>query len=309
MNLDKIDIVAKILNKYRTFLKKNYKLFYENKNYFYEITKEINQLSPKLKYLNRKVLKSILSKITKDTSRNLINKYFYDSYGINVKDIKFSEVKNHNITNSRCYYKNGIKKIEITIYNNIQDCFIISHEFRHYLNMKETNSIVYDYLTESLSIFEELNLYYYLKKYNIISGKELDLVNKMTFIKHSMISEKNMIFFRLDKVIDENGVLKTKQDIYTNLNDIQKDIYLFLEDYNQIGLQYHITALYNLGILIACSIMQNIKNKNITLDDFQILNNKISESNDFNILHLVNIDINDLNTIFEYYKKELEEFF
>lgn len=309
LNFDKKTEASKILNEYRHCIKEKFPLFYKNRNYFYKITKRLYELSPKSEYLDRNDLKNNLTIIAEDKVRKYVNNYFEKMYHLDVSNIKYLKLTNEGNTNSKSYYKDGVKIIEILINNNIQDCFVMVHEFRHYLNMTQKDGLVQNYLAEALSIFEELNLYYYIKKQKIVPDIELDIVNKMTFIRHSIISKKNLAFFKLEKTITDNDKFIVNRKVYSNSNDVQEDIYCLLDEYNHNGLQYHNTILYSLGILIASSIMQNIKNNKISLDDFEELNNKISNTSDFNILHLVKVDINDIDYMIENYKKELEDIF
>lgn len=309
MNFDKKDEVSKILNEYRQYIKENFPLFYKNRNYFYKITKKLYELSPKLEYFDRKSLKNNLTIIEENKIRKYVNNYFKKTYNLDVSNFRYLKLSSERNTSSKSYYKDGVKTIELLINNNIQDCFVMAHEFRHYLNMTQKDGLVQNYLTEALSIFEELNLYYYIKKQNIVSDTELNIVNKMTFIRHSIISEKNLVFFKLERIINDNGEFIANKRIYSNADDIQKDIYYLLDEYNHTGLQYHNTILYSLGILIASSIMRNIKNNKINLKDFEKLNDRISNTSDFNILHLVKVDINDIDYMIESYKKELEDIF
>lgn len=311
VNFDKENEAFKILKAYRRYIRKNHPLFYANRSYFFKITKAIYELSPKYEYFDRNSLKKKLTIIEEGKIRKCVNRYFQKTYNLDVSNLKYFTLSDEINSNSMSYYDydNDSKVIKILINNNIQDCFVMVHEFRHYLNIDKNSNFVQTYLTEALSIFEELNFYYYIKNENVVSDEELNLVNKMTFVRHSIISKRNLAFFRLDSIINDNGKISYSKEIYHNIYDIQEDIYSLIKEYKNNGLQYHDAILYNLGILIASSIMQNIKNNKISFRDFEKLNDKLSSTSSFNVLHLVKVDINDVECMLENYKKELEDIF
>lgn len=71
----------------------------------------------------------------------------------------------------------------------------MAYEFRHYLNMDvNKENTVQDCLTETLSIFEEINIANYLKQKRYASINDINLLFKMIYVKNFLIAKKILIF-------------------------------------------------------------------------------------------------------------------
>lgn len=312
-----VDKAITIINDYRLFLKNNYSVVYNNRNYFFNLLKSLSSFKLNVDYINREKFKKKLSFLDEKNIRKIVDDYFQKVYNINTTLISYTNTKNLK-ENSGCYIEHGEKNIKLNINNNIQDCLIMAHEFRHYLNMStDAQSYIQSYLTETLSIFEEINISNYIKKEkskNIVlkdQNEEINTLLKMIYVKNQIIAEKNLCFFKLDQVITEEGTIneKKKLQIYLDEKDFNKNILEFLQIYKNNELNIHTMIWYNIGTLLAVLIKNNIKTKKINYNDIERFNKSLINSADFSVLTIIKVDLNDWNTILNNYKKELESLF
>ncbi len=307
-NLDK---VIKIILDYRAFLKNNYLVLYRNRNYFFTILNSIVNDNLNIKYIDRNEFKKRLPFMSEKDIHKIVNDYFKKIYNIDICTIPYI-INSNPINISKCYIENGKKYVNICLKNNIQDCLIMAHEFRHYLNM-DVNCLnpVQNYLTETLSIFEEINICEYLKKQDYCTTDDLNKILKMIYVKNNLIANENLIFFKLDQIIMENGLIdkKMKEKIYLDEIDFNKNILQFLKTYNKNGINVHTMIWYNIGTILSVLIKNNIKTGKINFEDVEILNKKLIDSSNFDILNLVGVNLNDLTKILDSYRKELENLF
>ncbi len=315
MHNDKLNTVINIMQDYREYLKKEDLNFYNNRNYFYTVLSKIINYKLTLKYIDRNKLKNILSYKNEKDTRDIVDKYFLKFYNINTKEIVYNKLPAKTKTNSKCIIKDGKKEIKILINNNIQDALVIAHEFRHYLNMNvedsDKKSNVLDCLTESISIFEEINIANYLKNEKNVLRTEINLLLKLIFVRNYTIAKKNMFFYRLDQIINDDSSINKEnyKKIYYKKQKLSKDIDSFLHLYNTKGFNFNIMIWYNIGTILATAIHQNIDSKIIDYSNIQKLDKILYKSQDFKILDIVKININDLDHLFNLYKKELDNIF
>lgn len=235
---------------------------YKNRNYFYTIVSSIINFNLDIKYIDRKNFKKILPFKSEDDVRNIVDDYFYEMYKINTRKISYNIIDDNIEENSQCYIDNKNKFIKLHIDNNIQDCLVMAHEFRHYFNMNvNKQSVIQDCLTEMLSIFEEINIANYIKQKKYDSTNNINLLLKMIYIKNFLIAKENLIFFRLDQIITSKGTIEElkKKEIYLNNDEFEHDIIEFLNKYNNGCLNIHTMIWYNLGTLLSAQINNNIK--------------------------------------------------
>lgn len=309
---NKYNKISKIVKQYRTYLANNYSVFYKNRDYFYTLLSFSSNYSKDIKYINRENFKKKLIFKSENDIRCIVDKYFFETYNIDTKKISYLNIPSDSNENSQCFFIGGKKQIKLQINNNIQDSLIMAHEFRHYLNMdiSKQNPIL-DCLTESLSIFEEINISNYIKKNQMVKNFEIIEVMKMIYVKTFNMIDEILVFLRIDQIIDYNGnINKNKfKDTYLNEANLNNDIDIVLDIYNNGGFKFHFKIWYVVGMLIASSINKNLKCKKIDFQTIQMLSERLSLAENFDILNLVQINLNDLDLLLNNYKKELEDIF
>lgn len=312
MYYKKLNKIIKIINEYRLFLKGNYSVFYKNRNYFYTILSSMVNFNIDMKYINRNEFKKILSFKSEKDIRMIVDNYFCENYKINTEKISYDIINDNIQDNSQCCISNNNKFIKLRIDNNIQDCLVMAHEFRHYLNMDvNRQNPIQDCLTETLSIFEEINISNYIVSNKIAQKEEINLLIKMVYLKNFLIAKKNLVFLKLDQIITNDGFIdnRKKEEIYLNEAEFENDLKEFLKIYNDGNLNVHTMIWYNIGTIVSVQINNNIKEKRIKLNNIEKLNKQLINSNNFEVLKIVDVDLNNINQILNNYKKELERLF
>ena len=224
-------------------------------------------------------------------------RYFLDR--VNSDDLILKYVKVNKETAYSYPDEDGNKKIYLPYSNDICDCFALTHEMFHDMNLQVNNlSITRSLFTEYISMYGEMLLEEFIKNnYDI----KCSFCSRYTFNGSYLKALKVDIQLKLVKCFIENGFID-----YFKLNEIINNYNPFYRNYlvkyiNEIisseDLSIGYEGRYLIGILLSCYSKDLVLNKKYDIDTFLGINEDINYMYPDEVYNVLDLDVSDQYTM------------
>ena len=175
-------------------------------------------------------------------------------------------------------FANGKLRIRYGLHYDINDVFLIVHEFMHSLNLKENNSDGKKLFSESFAVYSEFLTFDYLESNKICTEENNELLKLRQYYFYKRIES-------LKKYIEAIKVIKQ------NPNNVATDDVSIIDEGNFLS-----CVDYSLAGIISTILLNRKENGLFSNEDYVRLNEMIKDLNDreaINILFPNGLDINE----------------
>ena len=326
MENNKIEELTEFLLDYNKQMENANPFVFDNLSFFYEMVKKIKEIPLDFEenwfeHLTDfsmsetiQIVKNYYKKYNKNFYEEFKNSIFSTNFYFEWKEDLEEDPLPFGIEGS--FYEQELG-VETYFSGKTTDILVLVHEYRHMKNDETIGrNMIGDFLTESVSLTEELRMIDYLVEEKYISQKEAHLLKRMEFCSNQKLSfyfdllyEPVMLCKCFGKIDQEGYQLLFQNEEYDEFLRKLFALYDYICEYGDLELL--ITACeYLFALLFASYSRQKMKENEKFHEQFEILNQQIKTCNDIQVLRIMEIDhlsLQDIETMVDCLAKEAEE--